>query len=227
MKIDGGYIYATGEELNAARRGREWPFVATLECHGYEQWCESSNVVVGGSHAASPLNYRVKDTPETRVWLGFEQLRWVVDVEGDHLSLVGRMPDAQYTRYSVTKPSSGEFVVGRDERPSDGPSPVYSLVFAPPGGPAPQIGQAIEKLIADRLKYFASYGAHDNLRGYAAQAVRDIARVGADPDGPPRIRSELGGLMAPGYHATGYTPRKVERVTLDDPTGDDIAGDVE
>jgi hypothetical protein len=42
-----------------------------------------------------------------------------------------------------------------------------------------------------------------------------------------RIRSELGGLMAPGYHATGYTPRKVERVTLDDPTGDDIAGDVE
>lgn len=47
-----------------------------------------------------------------------------------------------------------------------------------------------------------------------------------DTDGPPRIRSELGGLMGPGYQATGYDPPPRRRVLLDDPTGDDIAGDV-
>lgn len=44
-------------------------------------------------------------------------------------------------------------------------------------------------------------------------------------DGPPRIRSELGGLMGPGYQATGYEPPPRRQVLLDDPTGDDIAGD--
>lgn len=46
-----------------------------------------------------------------------------------------------------------------------------------------------------------------------------------DHDGAPLIRSELGGLMGPGYQATGYEPPPRRKVLLDDPTGDDIAGD--
>jgi len=46
-----------------------------------------------------------------------------------------------------------------------------------------------------------------------------------DRDGLPIIRSELGGLMGPGYQATGYEPPPRRQVLLDDPTGDDIAGD--
>lgn len=46
-----------------------------------------------------------------------------------------------------------------------------------------------------------------------------------DRDGLPIIRSELGGLMGPGYQATGYEPPPRRQVLLDDPTGDDIARD--
>ena len=38
--------------------------------------------------------------------------------------------------------------------------------------------------------------------------------------------SMVGGLMGPGYQATGYEPPPRRHVLLDDPTGDDIAGDV-
>lgn len=62
----------------------------------------------------------------------------------------------------------------------------------------------------------------------AATYPVDIIEVNVDmdADGPPRIRSELGGLMGPGYQATGYEPPPRRQVLLDDPTGDDIAGDV-
>lgn len=58
------------------------------------------------------------------------------------------------------------------------------------------------------------------------EAPPEPEQVTAPSDGPPRIRSELGGLMGPGYQATGYEPPPRRRVLLDDPTGDDIAGDV-
>jgi len=54
----------------------------------------------------------------------------------------------------------------------------------------------------------------------------EIEPAKAPSDGSPNIRSELGGLMGPGYQATGYEPPPRRRVLLDDPTGDDIAGDV-
>ena len=55
--------------------------------------------------------------------------------------------------------------------------------------------------------------------------VVDFGKGVGDRDGLPRIRSELGGLMGPGYQATGYEPPPRRQVLLDDPTGDDIAGD--
>lgn len=55
--------------------------------------------------------------------------------------------------------------------------------------------------------------------------VVDFGKGVGDSDGLPRIRSELGGLMGPGYQATGYEPPPRRQVLLDDPTGDDIAGD--
>lgn len=58
------------------------------------------------------------------------------------------------------------------------------------------------------------------------EAPPEPEQVTAPSDGPPRIRSELGGLMGPGYQATGYEPPPRRQVLLDDPTGDDIAGDV-
>lgn len=63
--------------------------------------------------------------------------------------------------------------------------------------------------------------------GAATYPVDTIeVNVDMDADGPPRIRSELGGLMGPGYQATGYEPPPRRHVLLDDPTGDDTAGDV-
>lgn len=58
------------------------------------------------------------------------------------------------------------------------------------------------------------------------EAPPEPEQMTAPSDGPPRIRSELGGLMGPGYRATGYEPPPRRQVMLDDPTGDDIAGDV-
>ena len=55
--------------------------------------------------------------------------------------------------------------------------------------------------------------------------VVDFGKGVGDSDGLPIIRSELGGLMGPGYQATGYEPPPRRQVLPDDPTGDDIAGD--
>lgn len=59
-----------------------------------------------------------------------------------------------------------------------------------------------------------------------APAEPELEPAKAPSDGSPCIRSELGGLMGPGYQATGYEPPPRRQVLLDDPTGDDIAGDV-
>mgnify|MGYP003531967197 CR=1 FL=1 len=48
-------------------------------------------------------------------------------------------------------------------------------------------------------------------------------KVDREPIGT--VSAELGGLMGPGYQATGYEPPPRRQVLLDDPTGDDIAGD--
>ncbi len=89
--------------------------------------------------------------------------------------------------------------------------------------------------------YHTLYGSYHTLYGRRAVLVKteptrpawlnDDARYASlwpvrDRDGVPRIRSELGGLMGPGYQATGYEPPPRRKVLLDDPTGDDIAGDV-
>lgn len=127
---DDGFIYAKGEELNAVKQGRHWPFDAEVESRGVHGWLVSCDITPGSfDRCASHLSYRVRNTPEARAWL----------------------------RLNI--------------RINSAPGPYQT-------------------------------------------------------DGPPRIRSELGGLMGPGYQATGYTPRQIESVPLDDPTGDDIAGDV-
>lgn len=79
-------------------------------------------------------------------------------------------------------------------------------------------GAQIQAMVDERLmRYSATASSGDYV--WIEITVRDA-------DGPPRIRSELGGLMGPGYQATGYEPPPRRQVLLDDPTGDDIAGDV-
>lgn len=100
-------------------------------------------------------------------------------------------------------------------------------------------GPAVPPLLANKLAHEARANGWTSLNWIAQNG--DMWRLfGVPPNksepksdprpawlaGPPRIRSELGGLMGPGYQATGYEPPPRRQVLLDDPTGDDIAGDV-
>jgi hypothetical protein len=93
---------------------------------------------------------------------------------------------------------------------------MWRLFGVPPG--TTLNGAQIQAMVDERLmRYSATASSGDYV--WIEITVRDA-------DGPPRIRSELGGLMGPGYQATGYEPPPRRQVLLDDPTGDDIAGDV-
>ncbi len=172
-----------------------------------------------GKYSAEILQSR-HDAVGKAVYAGWVELRWVDDRDSGLNHLVGRKtPPADRITAAIER-----WVDDRDSGLNHLKKPPPTRMTTPDARWTDEAGSAYVHIDLTRPEGTKPLPA-PSFDATSSTYVIDFGKGVGDSDGLPRIRSELGGLMGPGYQATGYEPPPRRQVLLDDPTGDDIAGD--